>query len=184
MNEQQRQALVATVILGLLAAGGSIYFYHGFMKEKIEAEEKKIRTLSDDIKKIESELRRYEEFLEQREQVEQIVKTIADATTRLPTDKDDRRYLEKMRDFIAKTGVKMNSLERLEPATYADWVEFPQLLSGDTRYLDFVQFLALAEQNVDYFMRVKDLDIKNDPKTNNPTIHPFTLTLSSFVFKE
>jgi Tfp pilus assembly protein PilO len=184
MSDTQRQLLIATIVFGVLALGGAAYYYYGFAKDEIEANRKKVEVLEKEIKEIEKNIKRYDEFLETRPQVERLVNAIADASTRLPSDNDDRRYVEKMRDFIAKTGVEMTALEKQKQQPYPDWIEYPQLISGTTRYSDFVQFLSLAEQNADYFMRVKDFDISNDEKSNNPTVHPFTLTLSSFVFKD
>jgi Tfp pilus assembly protein PilO len=183
MSETQRQLLIATLIFGVLAFGGVAYYYYGFAKETIENTQKKIEKVEKEIKEIKRELDEYNEFLEIRDQVETLVQTIADASTRLPTENDDRHYVGKMRDFVAKTGVEMEALEKQKTDSYPDWLEFPHIVSGQTRYTDFVQFLSLAEQNTEYFMRVKAFNLSNDTRSNNPTVHPFELSLSSFVFK-
>lgn len=182
MNEKQRQYLISAIILGALCAALSAYYWFGIATPEITENRDRITKLETDIKELNGKLKTYNEFLVQRDQIERAVEAIALATERLPTERNEQAFITAMRDFIAKTGVDMLSLDKLKPNEYNDWREFPHLMSGTTRYLDFVQFLSLVEQNADFFMRVKEFSINNDEK--RPSLHPFELTIASFMWKE
>jgi len=183
MNEKQRQLLITSVILGLMCVLGTVYYYYGFAQDQQKKSRDAIEKSEKKKKELQVEIKNYTDFIALRPQIEEAVEAIRLATERLPTERNEQQYLLAMRDFIAKTGVDMASLIKVDKTNYTDWVEFPNQMTGTTRFMDFVQFLSLSEQNVDFFMRVKDFRISNDEKMA-PTVHPFELTISSFVFKD
>jgi Tfp pilus assembly protein PilO len=177
MNEKQRQYLISSIILGALAVALAAYYWMGLAGPDIEQTNTRIAKVEGELRELQAKLSEYNRFLAQKDEIERAVEAIA-----LATERNEQQLVVAMRDFIAKTGVDMSSLTPMKSNDYTEWREFPYELGGVTRYMDYVQFLSLVEQNADFFMRVKEFTIKNDE--DQPTVHPFNLTISSFTWRE
>ncbi len=182
MNEQQRKLLLSSVILGIVAILALAYYYFMVAKDQIAAKDREITQLEDKRKALSDRIREYDKFLQREHEIEATVEAIALATQRLPSGENDRRYVDIISDSLGKTGVLINEIRRDESRRYPQYVELPNNLKGTGRYGDLVQFMSLSEQNAALFMRVAEFRIENNSKA--PTLHPFELKLSTFIFTD
>jgi len=182
MNEQQRKLLLSSIILGIVAILALAYYYFMVAKDEMAAKDRELKTLQDQQKDFEGRIRQYNQFLEREHEIEATVEAIALATQRLPNGENDRRYVDIIGDSVGKTGVSISTIRRDSSRQYPQYLELPNNLTGGGRYADLVQFLSLSEQNAQLFMRVAEFKLENDPKA--PTIHPFEVKLSTFIFTD
>jgi Tfp pilus assembly protein PilO len=173
---------LSAIILGILAVGGMAYYYFMVATDTIKRIEDDIDKVKAEKTALENKIAEYDAFLARQDEIEATVEAITIATERLPSGPEDERYLELITDFIGKTAVQMNSMQEDDQRKYANFVELPNNVTGTARYNDLVQFMSLSEQNAGLFMRVAEFTVENDPAT--PFLHPYQLTLSTFIFNK
>ncbi len=182
MNEKQKQALTVGLIFAVLLGFIIGYWYMMSVRETIERSIKKQEELAAEIKSNEARLKEIRDFMENKDELEEMLARVEKAKRRLPDDPEAIEFLAILTDSLNKTGVSVSEVSPRDPINRTMYVEIPYFIKGSARYHEFGQLLNLIECHPDRFMRVSTFKMfKNDQR---PSIHPVEAQIATFMFKE
>lgn len=181
LNEKQRQALTAGLILAAAALLLTGYFYFFNFKPARETAQKEWTRTEATIATLKKDIQMMEDFASNRAEMERLMAQVEQARRRLPSDPEAVQFLQVLRDSLRKTGVGFTRVAQGRLVNRSLYSEIPYSIKGSARYHELGQFINLIECNPERFMRVNRIVMTNDYR--RPSIHPVEVGISTFMFQ-
>ncbi len=180
LTEQQKQALIAGLILGTAILIVLILVGFMFVFDEVRQARNDVERLRTQIRQDQQSLRRIQNFLDDDETYRQVEEAFARVESRLPADQDPFDTFETLRGYFEGTAV---AFTRIEPRSSADrgrFTEYPFTIRGSARYHEFGQLVNLIECDPNRLMHVTDFRLQNSDR--RPSLHPMEVGIVTFSF--
>ncbi len=180
LSDAQKSGLLLSAFLGVIGLVLVGYFHFMFGRGMIAANERQRTELAQKIPVLKKDLAQIQELVAQKEELERQVEMINKVTQRLPSSPDAPGFLNALLTSLSTTGIVQEKVAPANTQRRALYTEIPYEVEALGHYHAIGQFLTLIEQNPERFMRLRDLRITNNP--NRPSIHPFAISVTTFMF--
>lgn len=180
MSESNKQALTIGVILAVLVGILLGYVYYMYVGPDLVVEKGRQVKLEDTIKTDKAELRRMEDFINDKASRDKLTAVVEEAKQRLPSDEKAIEFFDLLRDCLARTNVTQTRIAPMGAVKRPSYYEIPYEIVGSARYHEFGQFVNMIECNPRRFMRLSKMELSTS--SERPSIHPLSLTVSTFQF--
>lgn len=181
-SETDKKILQVVLVIGVVAVLGLFYYVWAVVNAEKRGLDKTIEAKQTEHRKASAELAELRKWEDKAGQIDKIVKQLEEKVKRLPRTVEARKFFSILRDCIRVTNLSVERIARIKLESMGAYSEIPYMISCRARYHDLGQFLMLVEQHREQIMRVKTLDVTNDPK--RPSRHPVTLRVATFVFTQ
>lgn len=183
LTEKNKQTLIVGLVIAVLMAFLLGYYYYSNLGPALANNQRAIDKAEKDTKLAQAEIKRFQDFLANKDERDAMAKRVEEAKRRLPSSERGDEFLSLLRDGMRRTGVNVSFINPpTAPARRANYDELVFDIKGSARYHEFGQFLNLIECHPDRFMRVRSFMIqKNDRR---PSIHPIEVSIATFLFRE
>lgn len=178
INPEQKKALIAEIVIGVVGCGLIFYFWAMLGKAEVENMRETLETVKADIAVQEKKLQDIADFERMaNEEWDEIEARLAQLSERLPSTVNAPEFYKALRLSLEETGINTRVLETKEINSYTEYAEIPYSVAARGRYHEFGQFVNLIEEN-QRFMRVKTFELVNDE--NRPSLHPIEIGIATY----
>ncbi|MEQ8820075.1 MAG: type 4a pilus biogenesis protein PilO [Sumerlaeia bacterium] len=180
LTDQQKQALIAGLILAAFLGFLSGYYYMMVVKPTLTRNDKVISELRAEVSTSKRELERINAILNNPQELRRLQEVVSRAERRLPKKNSTIEFLTVLQENLTKTGLATTRVSPSGVVKRQMYEEYPFAIKGSGRYHAIGQFLNLIECNPERFMRVNSFTIENNDR--RPSQHPLSLVVSTFTF--
>jgi len=180
ITNREKLWLQVSVFVTVVVIAAFIYVYLIWIRQDQKDQVALRESVNTEILELEEELVEIDRMIANKDEIEKKREVLKIAQKRLPSDPDAPGFLRALVDILQATRIVNQIVKPSKVNAYVLYTEIPWLVECSGRYFEFGPFLALVEQNVDRFMRVKSFTINND--YDRPSIHPIELTIATFMF--
>ncbi|GAB4310994.1 MAG: hypothetical protein Kow0059_00770 [Candidatus Sumerlaeia bacterium] len=180
MSEKDKATLFLGLIIPAIIFGIGWYFDYQLFKPKREGWAKQRVEIDKKMKDLNNELREMNTALAQKDKIIKLRNAVVQRAQRLQTTLDYEGNLRQINRMVTETGIAASEVAPKSYTAQTLYTDFPYDIKGMSRYHEFGLLLNLIELNKERLMRVKSFELRNDKQ--EPVIHPFDLTLASYVF--
>lgn len=180
LSEKDKATLFLGLMIPAVIFGIGFYFeWQIFKPQRVELVKQRTETEAK-IKALNNELRDMRQALAEKDKIIKLRNAVVERAKRLQTTLDFEGNLQQINRMVTETGIPTQQVSPKAHVARSLYTDFPYDIKGTARYHEFGLLLNLIELNKERLMRVKQFDLKNDKQ--EPIIHPFDLTLASYVF--
>jgi len=180
LSENDKKVLQVVLVVGVVAFIGLFYYSWAVVKGRMKNLDKTIKTAEETVRQKQQELSDMKKWQKRSAEIEGLITELQKKVSRLPSTVEAREFFSILRECVRMTNLTNIKIARVKSVSMGMYEEIPYAITCRARYHDLGQFLALVEQHRKQIMRIKTLDISNDPK--RPSRHPVTMKIATFVF--
>ena len=187
LSETDKKILQVVLVVGLFSVVGLFYYSFGVVKDRVKRLNERINTTEKQIKEKETYVQDLREWQNRQADIQGLIQALNEEIKRLPTSIDERNFFQILAECIAKANLSDVKVTRPigrgrkgKQLDLGAYVERPYRIYCKARYHDLGQFLMLIEQHRERIMRLKTLDVSNNPK--RPSRHPVNMQVATYVF--
>lgn len=182
LTAQQKDAVKAGVILGLVLLGGAYAFHTYYTKPDVKRNQDLQNKLQGEIGFLVERLKEMDRARANMEAMREKQRLLEQVAAKLPSSIAPTEFYQALEEILANTRINYTELTQQAPQNRDIYTEIPYRLVAKGRYHDFGQYLNMIEENPKRLMRVKTFTVENNDA--RPSVHPITVEIATFMFNQ